>query len=50
MTHDERVALEIYEAMRTKKGKQKEETIEDEEEDDIPIDENDDTGIFYCSR
>ena len=44
MTTDERIALEVYEAMRTKKGKQLEENIEDEDED-IPLDENDDTGI-----
>ena len=45
MTTDERKALEVYEAMRTKKGKHLEENIEDEDED-IPMDENDDTGNF----
>ena len=45
MTTDERIALEVYEAMRTKKGKHLEENIEDEDED-IPMDENDDTGNF----
>ena len=45
MTTDERIALEVYEAMRTKKGKHLEENIEDEDEN-IPMDENDDTGNF----
>merc|ERR1739838_559959 len=43
LTTDERIALEIYEAMRTKKGKQHEENS-DEDEEDIPMDGNDDTG------
>merc|ERR1712110_486113 len=43
LTTDERIALEVYEAMRTKKGKQNEEDIKEDDED-IPMDENDDTG------
>ena len=43
MTTDERIALEIYEAMRAKKGKQNEDDLEEENEDDPEeaMDEND---------